>query len=157
GVVVAVAHVMKSKFVAVNVCPGQLCYVRLPVAFIAGFECEPPGEHHGEAEKNSSESSHGTTEKNDRHDDHGGEYPCNNRFPHGKVVIQRAERPSRAAKREDPATRPHDSPQCATSHFNGSSGKRAGSYDGDLRQRRQSRRYITETFEQPSPPVLRWS
>jgi len=29
-------------------------------------------------------------------------------------------------------------------------------YDGDSRQRRQSRRYITETFEQQWPPVLRY-
>jgi hypothetical protein len=124
---------VKSNFVSLNVCPCQLRYVGLPVAFIAGLECEPPDQHHGEGEENGSELSHWTAEKNDRRDDHGDEYPCNYRFPHGKVVVQRAERPDRAAKRDDPATRPHDSPQYATNHFNGSSGKWAGRTTMEIR------------------------
>ena len=59
GPVVAVAYVMKSQFVALNVGPRYLCYVGLPVAIIGRFKCEPPGEHAiAKSEENGSEFTH---------------------------------------------------------------------------------------------------
>jgi hypothetical protein len=105
----------------------------LPVAFIARFKCEPPGEHHGEDAENGSEFSHWTAKKNDGSDDYGDEYPWNDCFPHGKVVVQRAERPGCAAKGDDPGTRPQNGSQCVTNHFNDRTGKRAGIVTMEIR------------------------
>ena len=55
GTIVAVAHVMKSELVAVNVRPRQLRHIGLPVAIVARFECEPPAKHEAEGDKDGAE------------------------------------------------------------------------------------------------------
>src|SRR5882724_10019376 len=45
GAIIAIANIMKSKFIAVDVRPCQLRHIRLPIAVIARLECEPPAKH----------------------------------------------------------------------------------------------------------------
>src|SRR5882724_8518442 len=54
GAIIAIANIVKSKFIAVDVRPCQLRDIRLPVSVIARFQCKPPGEQ--DAEKNSNSS-----------------------------------------------------------------------------------------------------
>src|SRR5437016_6327742 len=51
GTIVAVAHVMKSELVAVNVRPRQLRHIGLPIAIVARFECKPPAKHAGKKKR----------------------------------------------------------------------------------------------------------
>src|SRR5262249_16254978 len=46
--VIAVADVMKSKFIAVDFHPRQLRHVGLPVTIVTRLKCKPPDEHQGE-------------------------------------------------------------------------------------------------------------
>src|SRR4029453_6812663 len=46
--VVAVADVVKSNFIAVDVRPCQLRHVGLPVTIVTWFQCQPPREYQGE-------------------------------------------------------------------------------------------------------------
>src|SRR5436309_12289284 len=52
GVIVTVAHVMKSEFIAINVCPRQLRHIGLPIPIVARPECYPPAKHATEKQCN---------------------------------------------------------------------------------------------------------
>jgi hypothetical protein len=56
-------------------------------------------------------------EKNDCGNHGGSERPRDDSLGHGKVVVQRAERPGSAAERDEPGKHPQDAPQRATNHF----------------------------------------
>src|SRR5437868_7303093 len=52
GAIIAVANIVKSKFVAVYFRPRQLRHIGLPIAIVARFECEPPAKHNPENQRN---------------------------------------------------------------------------------------------------------
>src|SRR4051812_14439311 len=102
--VIAVAHIVKSDVVAIDLRPAQFSNVGLPVPIVTGRQGSPPDEDDEKTGENQAELAPESAHKNDR--GQGQEEKAKrSRLPEGserKIVVERAEGPEQTKSRDDP-------------------------------------------------------